>query len=252
MGSFLGITFVSNQNSTIFAASSLFPQSSILRLDHKQDILWGIPQGTTLQNWLWWGEECYACWWRTFCPLSPLVGGLDKCSGLSYLWFTFHWKGGPWDGWQFTLPVLQWMVDIITVLKTAPSFSAPHGRHPWAVFPKWGRPAILLVQSVTGWVWQACSPAVWTVREVTLQTQFLTCSLCHGLSMWIQYIRLGLGGGSMHVNFMPDSGSLIQLLSKFTLSIGSLSIHEKSDTFLSDYYPLSEFPHGQNPKEKER
>ena len=61
-----------------------------------------------------------------------------------------------------------------------------------------------------------------------------------------------LGGGSMHVNFMPDSGSLIQLLPKFTLSIGSLSTHEKSDTFLTDYYPLGEFPHGQNSKEKER
>lgn len=56
----------------------------------------------------------------------------------------------------------------------------------------------------------------------------------------------------MHVNFMTDSGSLIQLLPKFTLSIGSLSIHEKSDTFLTDYYPFSEFPHGQNPKEKVR
>lgn len=39
---------------------------------------------------------------------------------------------------------------------------------------------------------------------------------------------------------------------KFTLSIASLSIHEKSDTFLTDYYAFSEFPHGQNPKEKVR
>lgn len=154
-------------------------------------------------------------------------------------------------GWVHA-PCAQLMVDIITVLKTAPSFSAPHGRHPWAVFPKWGRPAILLVRSMSRWVWQACSPAVWMVREGTLQAQFLTCSLYHGPSMWIQYVRLVLGGGSMHVNFMPDSGSLIQLLPKFTLSIGSLSTHEKSDTFLTDYYPLGEFPHGQNSKEKER
>lgn len=85
------------------------------------------------------------------------------------------------------LTVLQLMVDSISVLKTAPSVSAPCGKPPWAVFPKWGRPAILLVQPMTRWVWQACSLGMWMVREVTAGP-ILTCSLCHGAE---------------HVNLMP-------------------------------------------------
>lgn len=113
MGSFLGITFVSNQNSTIFAASSLFPQSSILGLDHKQDILWGIPQGTTLQNWLWWGEECWCLLMKDLLP--PLPTGRRAGQVLWSLLPVIH------------LPLKRWAVGWVTVY--APCATVNGGHH---------------------------------------------------------------------------------------------------------------------------
>lgn len=218
MGSFLGITFVSNQNSTIFAASSLFPQSSILGLDHKQDILRGIPQGTALQKWLWWGEECWCLLMKDLLP--PLPTGRRAGQMLWSLLPVIHLPLKRWacDGWQFTLPVLQWMVDIITVLKTAPSFSAPHVGTPGLSFlsgadlplflsnqwlGRYGRPVVLpcgrlgkwpcrpsssLAHSVMGWACESNTLDLgWVVEacmSTSCQTQVLWFSFYQSL-LWV-------------------------------------------------------------------
>lgn len=142
------------------------------------------------------------------------------------------------------------MVDIITVLKTAPFFSAPHGRHPWAVFPKWGRLPFFLFDQWVG-VWQACSPAMWMVRKGLCRPKFLTCSLCHGPSMWIQYVRLVLGGGSCTLT-LCQTQVLWFSLPKFTLSIGELVYSWKKWYFPNWLLSFKWVSHGQNSKEKER
>ena len=175
-----------------------------------------------------------------------------ECSGLSYPWLTFHWVHGLSDGSHSVCCVYRWTSSVYHYCTDHHSISAPHGKHPWAVLPRRGRLAILLVQPIMGWV--AGLQSWYAEGYISVLLSFLQ-AFTHWLTLSCGW---ACGSNDLHLNWVVEPYTSTSHQSQVHQSSFHQSLLWVSGACLPMkqmvlvYYSLCVFPIGQNQKEKEQ